>query len=224
MRSLRLPYLESCPRSAPEEKVFFGGYLAGHPIKGLLYGIENQEIFYICDCLKTKKELIKGHTPPKYQSNFLFELYFYQYQGLVWKNLKKSDVSKNLRTQISIIDACLSQKTFAEANAALKQQSFYHDQAVWISLFKQLLLVSLKNCSLPENLIKQISTYCDNPYSEDFLYAPSMDELIELRDQESVKHISSLVRQWGKEVEVILFSGFLHMKGLIKGLQEAQLA
>ncbi len=80
-------------------------------------------------------------------------------------------------------------------------------------------MVALEKSSLNLSeieMVKQTLADPENPSK----YRYCMDKFIAIRDREMVKNIYSVVKTLDSATENVVFVGYLHMFGLIKGLQE----
>lgn len=202
-------FLESQPRNATLEAPIFGDYLKGKSMKGLLFGIEDEKAEM---AMFSKWIMLIARRRSINQFDFIYDLIRKPHCQTIWEKLKAEVVNKSIRQMILKIEDRIEKK--------MLRDPVEPDEKIWINLITAMLKMALKESSLTQEEKEITEKVIANPYDEEAFCAYMKTVNINRRDGHIVKNISSLVKTWPKTIESVIYMGYIHMEGVIKGLQK----
>ena len=214
-------FVESCERDPSAEKVFFRGWLQGKSVSGKLCGMEESHAYMISDFLSTIHFLYLGCITDRHPIDLLYNLMNAPSYIRLWESFKKEEHG-SLHPMVMEIDQAIQisqTKTLDRGKVHLSHTSFFRDSDKWMALYRALIRTLLNNSPLIREEKELIEWALDSQVGSAMVEA-AQAMLRKKRDTHSAKSIRDLAKEWPKETEIVVFTGFLHMLDILKNLQE----
>lgn len=212
-------FVESVVRDRECERGFYTPYLKGQKPSELLLGPE-PKMFLISKWITESHDILHGRRKPDTKS-LLFASMTNPAFREAWTVLKRGQLSSDIAAVIPALDESsrVALGNPALGYALLIKQPFCSQDELWVHLYLKLVEVSLNLGWIDKAYTSYVQAYLKDPKS-----ARSVSQFIdkvnfELRDRLVSANIRSVVSSLPADVEVVVFMGWGHMKGLIQGLQ-----